>query len=118
MLSLVTAGIIDTGGKFTAGVAVSGNFDYKCEAHLVLPVYRRLFAHFQKKIIEIELMGLLGKIIHERNMKSKISLPCPFKGNFHLCVVLRVPALHYYTIHVLKAEPIGIFFLFKLLTTY
>jgi hypothetical protein len=69
LVAKFVAGVVDTGGKFAAGVVDTGvnlppvslTCEYLCE--------------FSKKIemIPMLLSGAWGKVIHEKNLKQKIS---------------------------------------------
>ena len=69
--SRCTTGVVDTGGKFASGVVDTGG----------QPWAANIFENFLKKF-ETALKvysGAWGKLIHEKNQKSKISWHCPFK---------------------------------------
>ncbi len=64
----VATGVIDTRGKFATGVVYTLTCEYICE--------------FSKKfeMILMLLSGAWGKVIHEKNLKQKISWHCPFNS--------------------------------------
>ncbi len=72
--------VFDTGGKFATGVVDTGG----------VPWLVNISANFRKKF-EMTLVlfsGAWGTVIHEKNLKQKISWHCPFKSaqceNFEL----------------------------------
>ncbi len=62
-------GVIDTGGKFATGVVDTGGA-------LDLRISPQLFEKFEM-ILRLS-SGAWGKVIHEKNLKQKISCHCPF----------------------------------------
>ena len=67
----IAAGTNDTGDKFATGV-VDRWCTLTCE-------YLREFSK-KFEMILLLLSGAWGKVIHEKNLKQKISWHCPFKG--------------------------------------
>jgi hypothetical protein len=61
LFPLFATGVIDTGGKFATGVVVQ----------LVLRISLRIFEKIRNDPTVIS--GAWGKVIHEKNLKQKIS---------------------------------------------
>ncbi len=59
------AGVVDTGGKFATGVVDTGGATFTCE----------YLSKFSKKFETVQMgySGAVGKLIHEKNQKQKIS---------------------------------------------
>ncbi len=75
-------GVINTGGKFATGVVDTGG----------APWLANISANFRKfKMILMLFSGAWGKVIHEKNLKQKISWHCPFKICLHLAELLCWP---------------------------
>jgi hypothetical protein len=66
------AGVVDTAEQYISGVVCTGN-KYS---------FANISANFQKnsKRAPMEYLGAWGTLIHEKNLKSKISRQTPFKG--------------------------------------
>jgi hypothetical protein len=83
LVAKFAAGVVDTGGKFAAGVVDTGGnlppVSLTPAANLPLvsltPVVHLDFREFSKKfeMILILFSGAWGKVIHEKNLKQKIS---------------------------------------------
>ncbi len=67
-------GVVDAGGKFATGVVDTGG----------APWLPNISVNFPKKIRNDPnvIWGVWGKMIHEKNVKHKISRHCPFKRIF------------------------------------
>ncbi len=70
LVAKFAAGVFDTSGKFAAGVNDTGG----------APWLANISANFRKKFEMILMLfsGAWGKVIHEKNLKQKISWHCPF----------------------------------------
>ncbi len=77
--------VVDTGGKFATGVnntrGTGGKICRRCRWHRWCTLTCEYLCKFSKKfeMILILLSGAWGKVIHEKNLKQKISWHCPFK---------------------------------------
>ncbi len=86
-LGKFAAGIVDTGGKFATGVnntrRTGGKICRRCRWHRWCTLICEYLCKFSKKfeMILILLSGAWGwgKVIHDKNLKQKISWHCPFK---------------------------------------
>jgi hypothetical protein len=77
------AGVVDTGGKFAAGVVnTGGNFATNVieTGGKFATGVNEYIPEFSKKIAMTLMIfsGAWGKVIHEKDLKQKISLHCPF----------------------------------------
>jgi hypothetical protein len=75
MVTKFAACVVDTGGKFAAGVVDTGGnlppVSLTPVVHLDLRISPRIFKKFE--MILMLLSGAWGKVIHEKNLKQKIS---------------------------------------------
>ncbi len=80
--SRCTTGVVDTGGKFAPTAPAS-----------LIPVVHLDYLRELSKKMETTLMsslGARGKVIHEKNLRQKISRHCPFKWTVHLQSVAKM----------------------------
>ncbi len=72
LVAKFAAGVIDTGGKFSAGVVDTGG---NLPPVSLTPVACEYLREFSKKfeMVLMLLSGAWGKVIHEKNLKQKIS---------------------------------------------
>ncbi len=79
------AGIVDTGGKFAAGVnntrGTGGKICHRCRWHRWCTFTCEYLREFSKKFEMTQMLfsGAWGKVVHQINLKQKISWHCPFK---------------------------------------
>ncbi len=90
MLPLFATGVVDTGGKFAAGINDTSGIGGKLppvsltsvanfpRVHLGLQISRKFSTKI--KMALMLLSEAWGKMIHDKNQKQKISRQCPFKG--------------------------------------
>ena len=69
------AGVVDTGGKFATGVVDTGGNLPPVSLTPVVHLDLRISPRFSKKfeMILMLLSGAWGKVIHEKNLRQKIS---------------------------------------------
>ncbi len=89
LVAKFAAGVVDTGGKFAAGVVdTGGNFATGVIdtggkfATGGAPWLANISANFRKNLewlLNYFFSGAWGKVIHEKNLKQKISWHCPFE---------------------------------------
>ncbi len=74
-----SAGVIDTGGKFAAGVVDTGGNLPPVSLTPVVHLDLQYLREFSKKFEMILMLfsGAWGKVIHEKNLKQKISRHFP-----------------------------------------
>ncbi len=92
LVAKFAVGVVDTGGKFAAGVVdIGGNMppvSLTPVANLppvsLTSVACEYLCEFSKKfeMILLLLSGVRGKVIHEKNLKQKISWHCPINAEF------------------------------------
>jgi hypothetical protein len=68
LVAKFATGVVDTGGKFAVGVVDTGG-NLPPVVHLDLRISLRIF----EKFIILLFSGAWGKVIHEKNLKQKIS---------------------------------------------
>jgi hypothetical protein len=70
LVAKFAAGVVDTGGKFAAGVVDTGS-NLPPVVHLDLRISPRILKKFEMILMLISVAW--GKVIHEKNLKQKIS---------------------------------------------
>jgi hypothetical protein len=70
LVAKFAAGVVETSRKFAAGVVDTGG-NLTPVVHLDLRISSRIFKKFE--MILMLLSGAWGKVIHEKNLKQKIS---------------------------------------------
>jgi hypothetical protein len=77
LVAKFATGVVDTGGKFAASVVDTGGnlppVSWPPVVHLDLRRSQRIFEKIQNDPTPMLLSGDWGKVIHEKNLKQKIS---------------------------------------------